>query len=133
MSPLFLANLILVTHVAFVAFVVLAVPVILLGKWQGWAWVHSPLFRLGHFAAIGFVVVNTWLGAMCPLTIWENDLRQQAGVEGNGESFIAYWFSRILFWDLPSWAFTAAYSAFGALVLALLWIVPLRCTTNRTS
>lgn len=126
MSPLFLANAILVTHVAFVAFVVLAVPVILFGKWRGWGWVHSPLLRIGHFAAIAFVMVNTWLGQMCPLTVWENDLRQQAGVEGNGESFIAYWLSQLLFWDLPSWAFTAAYTAFGLLVLALLWLVPIR-------
>lgn len=125
-SALLLADAILYLHAAFVAFVVLAVPVILYGHFRQRAWVGNPWFRLGHLAAIAFVVLNTWLGEMCPLTIWENALREQAGQAGNGESFIAHWVSRLLFWDLPSWAFTLAYSLFGFLVAGLLWIAPIR-------
>lgn len=126
MNPAFLADLILFTHAAFVAFVVLAVPVILIGAWRKWAWVHSPGFRLTHCAAILYVLVNTWLGEMCPLTIWENNLRYQAGEPSMGDSFIAYWISELLFYDLPTWAFTIAYTLFALLIVALFWIVPIR-------
>ena len=38
----FAADLILLLHVFFVAFVVVGLVLILAGKWQGWSWVHNP-------------------------------------------------------------------------------------------
>lgn len=126
MSPTLLADIILYIHALFIAFVVLAVPLIVLGAWRKWEWARRPAFRIAHLVAIAFVVINTWLGEMCPLTIWENDLREQAGTQGYGDSFIAYWLGKLLFYDFPAWVFTIAYSAFGLLIAALLWIAPIR-------
>ena len=63
------ADLILVLHTLFVAFVVLSLPAILLGGVLAWPWVRNRCFRLLHLAAIAFVVVQSWLGMICPLTL----------------------------------------------------------------
>ena len=121
-----LADLILVVHTAFVAFVVLGLPVVLIGGALKWQWVRNRWFRGAHFAAIGIVVLQQWAGLWCPLTTWENRLRAAAGQAGYPEGFIAYWLHGLLFYDLPRPVFTAAYTAFGALVLLSLWWVPVR-------
>ena len=43
---LFLADLILATHALFVAFVVLGLVAVLLGKYRRWGWVKNLWFRL---------------------------------------------------------------------------------------
>jgi hypothetical protein len=126
MSSAFLANGILLIHTIFVAFVVLSVPLILVGAWRKWHWVGHPAFRLPHFLAILYVTINTLSGKMCPLTVWENTLRQEAGQQGNGSSFIAHWLGKVLFYDFPSWIFTFGYTLFALSVVALFWIAPIR-------
>ena len=71
-------------------------------------------------AAIGFVVVETLLGYMCPLTTWENALRGVSPQQG----FIERWIHAWLFWRAPAWVFATAYVAFGALVAATWWLWP---------
>jgi hypothetical protein len=56
---LLLADLILVTHTLFVAFVVLGLVVVLLGKYRRWRWVRNWRFRLAHLAAIGVVIAES--------------------------------------------------------------------------
>ena len=126
MNPSLAADAVLFIHAAFVAWVVLSVPAILIGVWRKWEWVHRPAFRIPHCAAILYVAIDAVLGRMCPLTVWENALRQQAGQEGVGHSFIAYWVSQLLFHDLPAWVFTTAYVLFTLLILSLFWIAPIR-------
>lgn len=127
MSPsLLLADAILVVHAGFVLFVVGGQVLIMAGTFAGWDWVRNLWFRLAHLGAIGFVVAQAWLGEICPLTIWENDLRRSAGAEAYEGSFIAYWVGELLYHDFPTWVFVAMYSAFGALVLAFLLIAPPR-------
>ena len=121
-----LADALLVLHALVVLFIVGGQTVILLGWIGGWQWTRSLAFRLAHLGAIAFVVVQTWLGQLCPLTLWENALRRKAGEEGYGESFIAYWLERVLYWSFPHWMFVAAYSAFGALVLLTMVAYPPR-------
>lgn len=120
---LWLADAILLLHVLVVAFVVFSLPLIWLGAWRGWKWVRVRGFRLAHLATIAFIVVQTWLGELCPLTIWENDLRAQAGQQGYGESFIAHWLSRLIFVDASLWLLGFVYSAFAALVVLTWWWV----------
>jgi SAM-dependent methyltransferase len=116
-------------HAAFVVFVTGGLAAILLGWRLGWRWTENLPFRVAHLAAIAVVVLQTWLGQLCPLTLWENRLRQLARQDGVGESFIAYWLDRLLYWQLPSWVFFAAYTIFGALVLAtFVWYPPKRRT-----
>lgn len=118
----FLADTILVVHFAFVVFVVFGFILKLLGLLAGWSWVHNRKFRIAHLAAIGVVVLQAWFGQLCPLTIWENELRQRAGQSGYTESFIGHWLHEILFYQAEPWVFTTIYTCFGALVL-LVWFL----------
>lgn len=121
------ADALLVVHAAIVLFVVLGQVLILLGGWRGWAWIRQPVFRWAHLATIGIVVLQAWLGRLCPLTIWEQDLRELAGQASHNESFVGYWISRWLYWDLPPWVFVLVYTTFAALVVACWrWWPPLR-------
>ena len=119
------ADLILITHVLFVGFVVFGLITILLGKFLNWGWVRNPWFRLAHLAAIGVVVLQAWLGAICPLTIWEMALRERAGDAVYSGSFIAHWLGTLLYYRLPDWVFEVCYSLFGAFVVfAWYWVRP---------
>lgn len=113
-----LADTLLVLHVAIVLFVVGAQALVLVGGPRGWTWVRNRAFRFSHLALIGFIVLQTWLGRLCPLTIWEQQLRAAAGQAVHHESFIQHWLSRLLFVEAPWWVFVAVYTAFFALVLA---------------
>lgn len=128
-SPLvhgWLADGVLLLHFALVVFVVAGLAVVLLGGALGWAWVRARLWRSLHLAAIAVVVLQSWLGADCPLTVLETWLRARAGGGGYSRGFIAHWVQRLLFWAAPAWAFTLLYTAFGAAVLVAWWRVPPR-------
>ena len=117
-----MADAILVIHFAFVVFVVIGFMLILTGLLARWSWVHNPIFRIAHLAAVGFVVLQAWLGQLCPLTIWENELRRRAGQSGYTETFVEHWLRDILFYQAEPWVFTTIYTCFGALV-ALVWFL----------
>lgn len=118
-----LADAILVLHVVVVAFVVGGLVLILIGGASGWRWVHHRGFRWTHLALVGFIVAQTWLGELCPLTIWEQDLRDAAGRSTHDQGFIEYWLARLIFFQAPWWVFVAAYTGFGALVAGAWWWV----------
>jgi Protein of Unknown function (DUF2784) len=111
------ADLVLLIHVLFVAFVVVGLLLILIGGPFAWSWVRNPWFRLAHLAAIGIVVLQSWLGVICPLTIWEMALREKAGDAVYSGSFVAHWLETLLYYEAPAWVFVVAYTAFGALVV----------------
>jgi hypothetical protein len=83
--------------------------------------VHGFRWRLAHLLLMGFIAVQAWLGALCPLTVWEQALRGRAGQHAYAESFIEHWLARLIFFEAPWWAFVAAYTAFALLVLGL-WV-----------
>ncbi len=116
-----IADLLLVLHAAFVAFVVLGLVLVVCGGFRGWAWIRNPWFRFGHVAAIGVVTVQAWLGRICPLTIWEMSLRERAADTTYGGTFMAHWLHELLYYDMPPWVFVAAYTLFGLAVLGA-WI-----------
>lgn len=113
-----LADVVLTLHLALVAFVIVGLVLVIVGNLRHWRWVNNWWFRLVHLGTIAIVVAETWLGFTCPLTTLEMWLRAQAGANTYGGGFIEHWFSRILFYDAPPWAFVIAYSLFGLLVLA---------------
>jgi hypothetical protein len=119
-----LANAVLVLHVAIVLFVVGGLLLVVAGNLRAWRWVNAWWFRLLHLAAIAVVAAQAWLGVVCPLTTLEMWLRLQAGADTYSGSFIEHWLQALLFWQGPSWVFTAAYSAFGLAVLAAWWYFP---------
>ena len=117
-----LADTILIIHFAFVVFVVFGFLLILIGLLAHWSWIHNRYFRITHLAAIGFVVVQAWFGELCPLTIWENELRRRAGQSDYAETFVEHWLHELLFYQAEPWIFTTIYSCFGALVV-LVWFL----------
>ena len=125
------ADAILVTHVLFVAFVVLGLILIFVGKFLSWPWVRNPWLRVTHLLGIGVVVLQAWFGVICPLTIWEMDLRSKAGETIYEGSFITYWLNDLLYYQAPSWVFVVCYTAFGGLVLASWFFVRPRAFSAR--
>ena len=121
-----LADAVLALHVGIVAFVVLGTLGILIGGLRGWAWVRHRRFRIVHLGLLLFIALQAWLGRLCPLTTWEQALRNRAGQATYGQSFIQHWLSRVIFFDAPWWLFVAAYSAFALLILACWWWLPPR-------
>lgn len=117
------ADVILVTHVLFVAFVVLGLILIFVGKFLSWQWVRNPWFRVTHLLGMGVVVLQAWFGVICPLTIWEMDLRSKAGETIYEGSFITHWLNELLYYQAPSWVFVVCYTVFGGLVLASWFLV----------
>jgi hypothetical protein len=119
------ADATLLLHVLFVAFVVVGVVLVLLGKARSWAWVRNPWFRVTHLLAMGVVVLEAWLGFVCPLTLLEMMLRSKAGDAVYVGSFITHWLNAILYFQAPPWVFTACYTVFAALVAGTwIWVSP---------
>ena len=123
MINLILADVLLLLHVLVVVFIVVGLVVIYVGWALAWSWVRNPWFRILHVAAIGIVSIQSWVGVICPLTIWEMSLRNQAGDTVYSGTFISYWLETLLYYQAPAWLFVVVYSAFGALVVASLFIV----------
>ncbi len=112
-----LADITLLTHAAFVLFVIVGQIVILIGWFRKWIWTRLLVFRSVHLAAIGYVVLEALLGIRCPLTVLEYHLRELAGEPTYGTSFIGYWVHYFLFYTAPTWVFSLIYTLFGSLVL----------------
>ncbi len=124
---LIVADIILLIHVLFVLFVVFGLLLILTGKIFAWGWVHNFSFRITHLVAIGVVVLQSWLGLICPLTVWEMDLRARAGDSVYEGSFIAYWMQSLLYYRAEEWVFILLYTLFAVLVVASwYWVRPRR-------
>jgi len=91
-----------------------------------WQWVRNFWFRIVHFLMIAAVAVESLFGVLCPLTAWEDRLRERAGESAEPYSFIGRWVHELLFFDLPHSVLTASYCAFFLVVLLLLIVAPPR-------
>jgi len=121
-----LADAVLCSHVALMVFVVLGLPLIVVGNLRRWRWINSPWLRFAHLATIVIVAGEAWLCIVCPLTtleMWMRARAQQGTYEG---SFVEHWLQALLFWQAPAWVFTMVYSLFGLSVLATWWLWPVR-------
>jgi hypothetical protein len=119
------ADLVLYLHLAIVIFVIVGLLLIVAGGLLGWSWVRNGWFRIAHLAAIAVVVLQAWLGIICPLTTLEMWLRARAGDSVYPGSFIAHWAGELLYYEAPAWVFTLCYTVFGILVAAAwIWIRP---------
>lgn len=121
-----LADLVVAIHVAYVSFVVVGLVLIWLGIWRRWDWVRNRAFRMAHLAAITIVALEAIFEIPCPLTIWEDRLRQLAGEDVSQGTFIGRWLHRLIFYDAPSWVFTVVYLCFALAVAATLVLAPPR-------
>ncbi len=116
-----LADTILIIHTAFIGFVILGLLLTVIGLRLHWRWVRNFWFRLGHLLAIAIVVMQSWLGIVCPLTTLEYHFRIMGREATHSGDFIAYWLHKLIFFRADPWVFTLVYSIVGGLVLAT-WV-----------
>jgi hypothetical protein len=123
-----MADVVLFLHVLIVLFNVGAVPMIIIGGMRQWDWVRNRSFRLTHLGLMAFVVAETALGFVCPLTYLESALRG----EGSGAevALMVRLMRRLIYYDFPQWVFLTAYIAFIGLILFLYRVVPPRNRPN---
>jgi Protein of Unknown function (DUF2784) len=102
----FLADVVLLAHLAFILFVVAGGFLAL--RWPGIAWIQLP-------AALWGVVVE-WSGWICPLTPLENWLRARGGGTRYEGGFVAHYLLQVLY---PAGLTRSTQVLLGATVLAL--------------
>ncbi len=83
----FLADALVVAHLAFIGFVLLGA--LLVARWHRLAWAHLA-------AALWGVWIET-SGAICPLTPLENRLRRLAGGSGYPGGFIEHYLIPVIY------------------------------------
>ena len=81
------ADLMLVLHFGFIAFVVVGAVGIM--RWPKLAWLHVPAAAWGAWIEIS--------GGICPLTTLENRFRLSAGEEGYATSFVEYYLLPVIY------------------------------------
>jgi hypothetical protein len=121
-----LADITLIIHTLFIAFVILGAIVVILGGFKKWMWVRNPFFRWAHLVGILFITTQSWLGMTCPLTTLEMKLRLMAGDSLYTGGFIQHWLQELIYFAAPTWVFTVAYSLFGLLVVVSWFAFPPR-------
>jgi hypothetical protein len=84
---LLLADLVLIVHLAFVAFVLCGGLLAL--RWRWIAWLHLP--------AVAWGAIVEFTGWICPLTPLENWLRAQGGETSYRSDFIAQYLLPVLY------------------------------------
>ena len=105
-----LADLVLATHLAFVAFVALGGFLVL--RWRRLAWVHVPVALWGAAIAV--------TGFTCPLTPLENRLQQLGGRAGYQGGFIEHYITAVIY---PAGLTRETQIVLGTAVLALNLVV----------
>jgi uncharacterized protein DUF2784 len=118
-----LADLVLLAHAAFVAFVVFGGLVVL--RWPRWVWIHAP-------AALWGVLVE-YVGFVCPLTPLEILLHRRGGEPGYTGDFVDHYLTALLY---PEGLTRGTQIALGTLALGVNaivygWIVTRRRRARR--
>lgn len=111
------ADVVLAAHAALALFLTVGLAAVVIGGALGWRWVRGRGFRLAQLVGMGVVAAEALLGIACPLTELESALRAAAQAPAYGQSFVAHWLGRLLFYDFHEGVFAGVYVA--ALVLTL--------------
>ena len=124
----FLADAVVAAHVGYVAFVVLGQLAIVVGAAARAQWARNPWFRFAHLTTIAIVAYEAIRGLRCPLTVWEEQLRQLAGQSfDSAETFLGRLLHNLLFIEgQPEIFFTTLYLAMLFVVLQGLIMYPPR-------
>ncbi len=129
----FLADILVAVHLLVVVFVVGLPFMILIGWLRQWGWVRKPLLRFGHLAIMAYIVMNAVRGQLCFLTIWESDLRADAGETVESASFMGRVLHSLLFVEVDQDLLHQIYIAFGVFVLALTILVRPKGSQTRST
>ncbi|MBY0232881.1 MAG: DUF2784 domain-containing protein [Gemmataceae bacterium] len=117
-------------HFLWVLWVVLGLVLFLVGGARGWKWVRNRWVRGIHLAMIAGVIARATVWQACPLTYWEETLRELPGGE---PSALGWFFHAAIHPPLPIWVFLPLYSLFGLLVVGAFWWVPVEWSPRRSA
>ncbi|WP_454723647.1 MULTISPECIES: DUF2784 domain-containing protein [Cupriavidus] len=106
MTAAWLADAVVVAHLAFILFVMFGGLLAL--RWPRLAWLHLPAAAWG--------VAVEWGGWICPLTPLENALRERAGQQAYGGDFVQHYLMPLIY---PDGLTRHTQFVLGALVLLL--------------
>jgi nitrate/nitrite transporter NarK len=123
MTPL-LADIVLLLHAGYAAFVIVGLLAVPLGGWLNWRWVRARSLRVVHVLCTTIVAVEALVGMICPLTWLEHVLLVASGAAGYERSFIGQLVYQLLYYDAPAWMFTLAYTVVAVTVALLYHYVP---------
>ena len=113
-----MADIVLIIHFCVVFYVSFGLVVLPIGYLFNWSWMRNRKMRLIHVSLMGFITLEAIFGIACPLTQIENYLRNIKF----SESFIVYWITNLIYWDLPTYFFTVLY-LFCLLWSLLFWVI----------
>ena len=108
-----ISDIVLILHFCIVIFITLGFFLVPVGYKLNWEWLRNIKLRSLHLGLICLVALETFLGVKCPLTIIEIKLNNL----NYSETFIAYWISRVVYWDLPTLFFIVLYA------LCVIWTI----------
>lgn len=129
-----LADLLVFVHIMFITFVIGGEIAIVIGALKHWLWIRNLKFRAAHLIAIIAVASQAVFNVACPLTVWENALRRQAGqVSQEDISFVGRLLRDFIFYEFEPWVFSLIYVLFAALVIWTFIYVPPVWQRNSTS
>ncbi len=130
-----LADVIVGLHLAYVAYVLLGQVFIVAAGTLKLQCGRNPWFRWTHIAAIAIVAYEAVMGIRCPLSTWEEQLREMGGQAAalDGETFMGRVLHNLLFVDQyftggrpPEGFFTTAYIAVFLIVVQAFLLYPPR-------
>ena len=110
---LFIADIILLLHFFVVIFITSLFFLVPIGFKYKWEWTRIKFLRLTHLILMFLITIETVLGITCPLTIIEHNLRNFI----TSHSFVSYWISKFIYWDLPTSFFLMLY------IICLIWTI----------
>jgi hypothetical protein len=112
MNARLLADAVVAVHLAFIVFVVAGGLLVL---WRrGWAVLHLPAVAWGAW--------TEFTGTLCPLTPWEQSLRQQAGAAGYAGGFVEHYLVPLIYPAALTPGLQFALGAFVLLVNAAIYL-----------
>lgn len=118
MSARLLADGLVALHFAFIVFVLLGGLLVL--RRRAWSLMHLP--------AVAWAAYVEFTATICPLTPWENALRQRAGQAGYDGGFIEHYLIPVIY---PAGLTPRIQLLLGAFVIALNVIVYVRAFGRR--
>ena len=112
----FISDVVLVFHFIIIIFICFGFLLVPIGYKMKWIWLSNLKLRFFHLSLICFVTIEAIIGMTCPLTIIENIFNENK----YSQSFIKFWVSKIIYWDLPTLFFIILYT-FCAFWTILMW------------
>lgn len=129
-----LADLVVAFHTLVVGYVVLGQVVIMVAAPFRWQPARNPWFRFSHLGIIAFVVFEQFNDIRCFLSVWEEHLKELAGMPfDTSATFLGRFARDILYINLPQneTVFTILYVSMFVVVLQGLLMFPPRFSRMR--